>query len=126
MVEDKASLVFRLAESGSVFGWSSMAESGKYTSSGVCATDLKAIKLERKKLVFSGSGCVISQATASMLTEHCIGKNVEEVLALTKDDILKLIGIELGPVRLKCALLALQALQQGIIEFENCEKKGSS
>jgi len=39
---------------------------------------------------FDGSGCVISQAAASMLTEFCLGKTVDEVLALTKDDILKL------------------------------------
>ncbi|MFH0898896.1 MAG: iron-sulfur cluster assembly scaffold protein [bacterium] len=70
------------------------------------------------KLSFSGSGCVISQAAASMLTELCTGKTVDDILALTKDDIIKLLGIQLGPVRLKCAVLALQALHKGILEFK--------
>jgi len=63
---------------------------------------------------FSGSGCVISQATASMLTEDCIGKSVHDILALSNQDIEQLIKIPLGPTRLKCALLSLQVLQQGI------------
>ena len=49
-VEGKGSLTFSLTESGTVFGWSSMAESGRYTSSSVCVTDLKVIKLEARKL----------------------------------------------------------------------------
>ena len=65
-------------------------------------------------LGFAGSGCVISQAAASMLTEACIGKNVNDVLAMTKDDIIKLIGIPLGPSRLRCALISLEVLQQGL------------
>lgn len=67
---------------------------------------------------FIGSGCVISQATASLLTELCKDKLVADVLALTKSDILSMIGLQLGPNRLKCALLALQALQQGLIAYE--------
>ncbi len=74
------------------------------------------------KLLFSGSGCVISQAAASMLTELCIGKALDEILALTKDDMVKLLGIQLGPVRLKCALLALQVVHQGILEFKKGKK----
>ncbi len=70
------------------------------------------------ELGFDGSGCVISQATASMLTEMCIGKTVEQVLAITKDDIINLIRIELGPTRLRCALLCLQALQDGLKEYK--------
>ena len=50
VVENGASLTFSLTEPGTIFGWSSVAESGKYTSSGVCATDLKVVKLEGKKL----------------------------------------------------------------------------
>lgn len=63
-------------------------------------------------MLFWGSGCVISQATASMLTEICINKNLNFINSLNKDDIIKLIGIELGPNRLRCALLALDALQE--------------
>jgi nitrogen fixation NifU-like protein len=68
---------------------------------------------------FDGSGCVISQATASMLTEFCKGKTVDELLNLNKDSILSLVKIELGPNRLKCALLCLQVLQQALIDFKN-------
>lgn len=67
---------------------------------------------------FKGSGCVISQATASMLTQMCLGKTVHEIMALTKDDVQKLIGIELGPMRLRCALLSLEVLQKGISQSE--------
>ena len=66
---------------------------------------------------FSGVGCVISQATTSMLTELCKGMTAEQILALTKENILNMIGLKLGPNRLKCALLSLQVLQQGMIDF---------
>jgi len=63
---------------------------------------------------FDGAGCVISQASASMLTEHCMNKTIDEILLLSKDDMIKLIGFELGPTRLRCAMLALHVLQQGL------------
>ena len=62
---------------------------------------------------FSGHGCAISQASADLLLEMVVGKTIEEVKALTKQDILDLLGIELGPVRLKCALLPLKVLKAG-------------
>jgi nitrogen fixation NifU-like protein len=63
--------------------------------------------------MFSGHGCAISQASADLLLEMVIGKTVDEVKALTKQDVLDLLGIELGPVRLKCALLPLKVLKAG-------------
>lgn len=63
---------------------------------------------------FSGKGCSISKASASMLTEAVEGKTLEEVKRLGREDVLELLGIELGPVRLKCALLALKTLKLGI------------
>lgn len=62
---------------------------------------------------FSGRGCAISQASADLLLEYIQGKSLEEIKALTKEDILNLLGIELGPVRLKCALLSLKVLKAG-------------
>jgi nitrogen fixation NifU-like protein len=62
---------------------------------------------------FDGRGCAISQASADLLIESVIGKPVEEVKKLSKQDILDLLGIELGPVRLKCALLPLKVLKAG-------------
>lgn len=69
-------------------------------------------------LGFSGSGCVISQATASMLTQLCKNKSLDDILALTKEDIINLVGIKLGPTRLKCALLSLQVLHEGILNYK--------
>lgn len=62
---------------------------------------------------FSGHGCAISQASADLLLESVIGKTLDEIKALKKQDILDLLGIELGPVRLKCALLSLKVLKAG-------------
>lgn len=66
---------------------------------------------------FEGTGCVISQATTSILCEEILGKNINTVPKLNSHDILQLIKIELGPVRVKCALLSLQVLQSGLIEW---------
>ena len=62
---------------------------------------------------FSGHGCAISQASASMLTEEIQGKTLDELKAFSKDDLLDLLGIPLGPVRIKCALLSLKVLKAG-------------
>ena len=63
---------------------------------------------------FSGHGCAISQASADLLIDFIKGKSVEEVKGIYKQDILDLLGIELSPVRLKCALLSLKVLKAGI------------
>jgi len=70
-------------------------------------------------ITFEGKGCVISQATASMLTDYVRNKSLKTVLDLDKDDILAMLAIPLGPVRLLCALLPLQAIQNGIKEYQN-------
>ena len=63
---------------------------------------------------FDGKGCAISQASADLLIESIVGKPVEDVKKLSKQDVLDLLGIELGPVRLKCALLPLKVLKAGV------------
>ena len=63
---------------------------------------------------FDGHGCAISQASADLLVESIIGKPLEEVKKLNKENILEILGIELGPVRLKCALLPLKVLKAGV------------
>ena len=63
---------------------------------------------------FSGKGCAISQASADLLVESIIGQKLEQVKLLTKEDLLEMLGIELGPVRLKCALLSLKVLKAGV------------
>jgi nitrogen fixation NifU-like protein len=73
--------------------------------------------------VFSGEGCAISQASADLLLESIIGKDLDEVKSLSKDDILEMLGIELGPVRLKCALLSLKVLKAGVYGLEQLEEE---
>ena len=63
---------------------------------------------------FDGHGCAISQASADLLMEDIIGKPLEEVRLLKKEDVLELLGIQLGSVRLKCALLSLKVLKAGV------------
>jgi len=64
--------------------------------------------------VFNGEGCAISQATADLLLEEIKGKSKEDLKAVSKEDVLDLLGIDLGPVRLKCALLSLKVLKAGV------------
>jgi nitrogen fixation NifU-like protein len=66
---------------------------------------------------FDGQGCAISQASASMLTEMIEGKTLEEAKELSKEDILEALGIEIGPVRLKCALLSLKVRKAGVYDL---------
>ncbi|HKZ44859.1 MAG TPA: SUF system NifU family Fe-S cluster assembly protein [Anaerolineales bacterium] len=77
--------------------------------------DLRLDETDRVNEVrFDGHGCAISQASADLLAESIIGKSLEEIKNLTKEDVLELLGIELGPVRLKCALLSLKVLKAGV------------
>ena len=79
------------------------------------------LKIENGKVIqaaFDGRGCAISQASASMMTEEIVGKSLDELREWSKDDILDLLGIEIGPVRLKCALLPLKALKAGVWGIE--------
>lgn len=69
-------------------------------------------------VAFEGDGCAISQATASMLTSELIGQPLDTIMKLTTDDIVELVHIPLGPTRLKCALLSLQAVTTAIAEYQ--------
>ncbi len=73
------------------------------------------------EIAFSGRGCAISQASASMLTEMVKGQPLDEVKALTKEDLLEELEIPLSPARLKCALLSLKVLKAGIYGVSNDE-----
>ena len=65
---------------------------------------------------FEGRGCAISQAATSMLTEIVKGKTVAQVAALPKEELLEEIGIQLTPIRLKCAILGLGVLKVALHE----------
>ena len=68
-------------------------------------------------------GCAISLVSADLLVESIIGRNLEDVKGLSKEDLLDLLGIELSPVRLKCALLSLKVLKAGIYGMESIEEE---
>jgi nitrogen fixation NifU-like protein len=75
------------------------------------------LKIENNRIAdvrFSGKGCAISQAAASILTEEIKGKTLDEVKQFDKQKMLDLLGIELSAMRLKCALLALKVVKAGI------------
>ncbi|MBI3379706.1 SUF system NifU family Fe-S cluster assembly protein [Candidatus Gottesmanbacteria bacterium] len=61
---------------------------------------------------FRAEGCAISMASASMLTERVLGKNIKDIKKLNTEDILEMLGITLTPTRLKCALLPLEVLHK--------------
>jgi nitrogen fixation NifU-like protein len=60
---------------------------------------------------FTGRGCAISQASASLLTDEVKGKPLDAVAGIRADDLLELLGIEISPARLKCAMLSFDSLQ---------------
>ena len=65
---------------------------------------------------FTGRGCAISQASASLLTDEIKGKPVENAVGMAPNDVLDLLGIEISPARMKCALLSLETLHGALGE----------
>jgi nitrogen fixation protein NifU and related proteins len=72
-------------------------------------------KKEIEAIRFSGEGCAISQASASMLTEKVAGKKIDMVMQLSSEDILKMVGTTLTASRVKCATLSLEVLQKAVL-----------
>ena len=71
-----------------------------------------------EEIKFVGKGCAISQASASMLTELAKGKQLDWVKQVTKEDIFKMLGNpDLGPSRVKCALLGMKVLKTGVYGY---------
>ena len=64
-----------------------------------------------EEIGFTGRGCAISQASASLLTDEVKGKPVEAVAGIEATDVLDLLGIDISPARLKCAMLSFDSLQ---------------
>ncbi|MBA3850795.1 MAG: iron-sulfur cluster assembly scaffold protein [Chloroflexi bacterium] len=69
-----------------------------------------------EEVAFTGRGCAISQASASMLTDGIKGKRLDELARLGAQDVLDDLGIEISPARLKCALLSLETLQGALAD----------
>ena len=79
--------------------------------------------LVEKKIFFDGNGCVISQAAASLLTDAVVDKSLQEVSELDKEYMIAMLNnIQIGPIRLRCLLLSLEALQMGVRAYQT---KGS-
>ena len=68
---------------------------------------------------FSGEGCVISIASASMFTEEIKGKTIADLKAMDDEDIFDMLGVKLGPSRANCAVLPLRVLQEGLAQWED-------
>jgi nitrogen fixation NifU-like protein len=75
---------------------------------------LDATRANVEEVRFNGDGCAISVASASMLTQAVKGKPLTEVERMTREDVLKLVGIPLSPVRVKCALTGFSALGRAL------------
>lgn len=71
-----------------------------------------------EKLMFEGTGCAISQAAASILTEYVPGKTLEQVKRISREEMLRQLGVVVTPARIKCALLALSTLKEAIEYWE--------
>jgi len=66
-----------------------------------------------ERVAFRGDGCAISQASASMLTDELPGMSLEELDALDRDDAIDQLGVDISPMRVKCAVLAEKVAQDG-------------
>lgn len=69
-----------------------------------------------KEIKFSGVGCAISQASASMLTESVKGKTIDSIKRMESKDVLALVGGKLTPSRVKCATLPLEVLTSALVQ----------
>ena len=68
-------------------------------------------------ITFDGRGCAISQASASLLTEMAMGKTLDEAGAISNEDMLDELGVEISPGRIKCALLGLHVMRVALDEY---------
>jgi nitrogen fixation NifU-like protein len=65
-------------------------------------------------VAFHGDGCAISQASASMLSQRLPGMTLEEVVAMDREDVRAMLGVDISPMRVKCAVLAEKVVQDGV------------
>ena len=69
-------------------------------------------------VAFSGDGCAISQASASMLSQKLPGTTLSELKEMDRDDIVDMLGVDISPMRIKCAVLAEKVAQDGAKIYE--------
>ncbi len=80
-----------------------------------------------QEVAFTGRGCAISQASASMLTDEIKGKSLSEIAQLGEQDVLDNLAIEISPARMKCAMLSLDTLRSAMsdrVEWQGASNDG--
>ncbi len=91
----------------------------------LCGDDITVyLKIENNKITdvkFSGAGCAISMASASMLTDDIKGKTLTEIEKMGLHEIIELLGIDPGPARLKCATLSLRTVKEAAFMYQHKE-----
>lgn len=91
-----------------------------------CGDEIEiTVKLKNGKIAdikFNGYGCAISQAAASLATDAVKGKSLDWALHIDKKTMMDLLGIEIAPLRVKCAMLGLRVLQRGILQHKGLKK----
>ncbi|MFB6162248.1 MAG: Fe-S cluster assembly sulfur transfer protein SufU [Halococcoides sp.] len=70
------------------------------------------------RVAFRGDGCAISQASASMLTDRLEGMAIDDLEAMDRDDVIDMLGVDISPMRVKCAVLAEKVAQDGYEIYE--------
>ena len=84
----------------------------------ICGDEIKVyLKTEKNKIIdakFEGHGCAISQASISMLTEKLKDMNIKDIMKIGQEEVLEMLGIKIGIVRMKCAMLSLKTVHFGL------------
>jgi nitrogen fixation protein NifU and related proteins len=65
---------------------------------------------------YDGEGCAISQAATSMLTEKLLGRQLAEITKIDNDEIYEMLGVQISPGRVKCALLGLVCAKKAVLK----------
>ncbi len=100
---------------GTIEGADASFEEGIPSCGDVVRIDVRLADGIIEDVKFSGTGCAISQASVSILTENARGKKVRDILSLRDDEVLSALGGPISPVRFKCALLGVKVLKKALL-----------